>query len=66
MKIKRNEIKFETAKDFLIGNRNLVFQSLNTAFFQDKFDLKELATDYFNFIQSSKYNDYFGDSKKRN
>lgn len=56
---KRKEVKFESAKEFLSYNRNLVYNKLNNEFRFLKVDIKELSIKYFNYVISSKYNDLF-------
>lgn len=54
-KLKRGEVRFETAKDFLTANKNMVLTSLKNEFYFENVDIKTIATKYFNFITSSEH-----------
>lgn len=57
--IKVQEVKFESAKQFLSSNRELVFSSLRVEFSFLNYDFKTLVNDYFKHIENSRYNLYF-------
>ena len=54
--MKTKEIRYETSKGFLTGNREMVLKQLYSTFYFLEVDKKTLVNDYFNFIQNSKYN----------
>ena len=54
-KLKRGEVKFRTAKEFLTANKNYLLNSLNNEFYFENVDSKELAIKYFDFITTSKH-----------
>ena len=56
---KNTEVKFETAKQFLSANREMVFSSLRVEFSFLVYDFKSLVNAYFNHIENSRYNEYF-------
>ena len=56
---KTQEVKFESAKQFLSANREMVFASLRVEFSFLVYDFKTLVNDYFKHIENSRYNLYF-------
>lgn len=56
---KRTEVKFETAKEFVIQNRNLVYTSIKNKFRFLDIELKDIASKYLGFILNGKYNTTF-------
>lgn len=57
--MKTKTYKAETAKQFLTENRDTVFSTLKSIFWNRSVDFKILVNDYFNYVIESRYNEYF-------
>lgn len=53
------EIKFETAKEFMTNYRSEILAAISAKYQFKIFNMKEVATLYFDYILNSQYNRYF-------